>query len=112
LAIIHQYCSSLSVSFTASPFNSVYFLEPNITNLPQRALQSVHIDIPVPKPHIGSEKLPRNRKNVLQGKKGRNLEESNRGGSLSRMDRSNRCHVYRRNHYRVITHSMSMTEYE
>jgi len=33
------------------------------------------------------EKLPRNRKKRSQGKKGRTLQESNRGGSLSRMDR-------------------------
>jgi len=55
-----------------------------ITNLSQSALQSVHIDIPVPEPHIGSEKTP---KQPFTGKKGRNLQESNRGGSLSRMDR-------------------------
>jgi len=35
------------------------------------------------------EKLPRNRKeNLSQGKKRRSLQESNRGGSLSRMDRT------------------------
>jgi len=55
------------------------------------------------------EKLPRNRKKPSRGKKERNLQESNRGGSLSMMDRGNICHVYRRNHYRVTTHSMSMT---
>jgi len=30
-----------------------------ITNLSQSALQSVHIDIPVPEPHIGSGKTPK-----------------------------------------------------
>jgi len=39
---------------------------------------------------------------LSQGKKERNLQESNRGGSLSRMDRSKRCHVYRRNHYFLV----------
>jgi len=39
------------------------------------------------------EKLPNN---PSGGKKGRNLQESNRGGSLPRMDRCNRCNVYRR----------------
>jgi len=58
------------------------------------------------------EKIPRNGKKTFTGKKGRNLQESNRGGSLSRMNRSNRCHVYRMKHYRVTTHSMSMTVYE
>jgi len=39
-------------------FNSVYLYSPfsHITNLSQSALQSVHIDIPVPEPHIGSGK--------------------------------------------------------
>jgi len=41
---------------------------------------------------LDQEKLPRKRRKKLsQGKKGRNLQESNRGGSLSRMDRSNIC---------------------
>jgi len=31
----------------------------HITNLPQRALESVHIDIPVPEPHIGSGTTPK-----------------------------------------------------
>jgi len=58
---------------------------------------------------LHQEKLPRNRRRKkLQGKKGWNLQESIRGGSLSRMDRSNRWHVYRRSHYRVTTHSMSV----
>jgi len=30
-----------------------------ITNLPQSALQSVHIDIPDPEPHIGAGKTPK-----------------------------------------------------
>jgi len=34
-------------------------------------------------------------KNLSWGKKGRHLQESIRGGSLSRMDRCNRCHVFR-----------------
>jgi len=41
------------------------------------------------------EKLPKNRKKTFTGKKGRTLQESDRGGSLSRMDRSKRCHVTR-----------------
>jgi len=44
------------------------------------------------------EKLPiiKNNKNFHRGKKVRNLQESNRGGSLSRMDGINRRHVYNR----------------
>jgi len=42
------------------------------------------------------EKLPRNiKKSIKRGENGRTLQESNGGGSLSRMDRCNRCHVYR-----------------
>jgi len=42
------------------------------------------------------EKLPKNiEKNFHREEKGGNLQESNRGGSLSRMDRSKRCHVTR-----------------
>jgi len=42
-------------------FNSVYLYSPisQITNLSQSALQSVHIDIPAPKPHIGPGKTPK-----------------------------------------------------
>jgi len=42
-------------------FNRVYLYSPfsQITNLSQSSLQSVHIDIPVPKPHIGSGKTPK-----------------------------------------------------
>jgi len=42
-------------------FNSVYLYSPisQITNLSRSALQSVHIDIRVPKPHIGSGKTPK-----------------------------------------------------
>jgi len=70
-------------------FNSIQFILNNpisqITNVPQRALQSVHIDIP----DLTSEqeKLQKHRKNPFTGKKGRNLQQSNRGGSLSRRDR-------------------------
>jgi len=47
--------------------------------------------------------------NRIRKKKGRTLQESNGGGSLSRMDRCNRCNVTRRKHYRVTwTHSMNM----
>jgi len=76
-------------------FNPVYLYSPisHITNLSQSAFQSEHIDIPVPKPHIGAGKTP---KQPFTGEKGRHLQESNRGGSLSRMDRCNRCNVSRR----------------
>jgi len=42
-------------------FNSVYLYRPfsQITNLSQSASQSVHIDIPVPKPDIGLRKTPK-----------------------------------------------------
>jgi len=82
-----------------------------MSNLPQRGLQSVYIRHPWP---LTSHRIRKNSQktdtNLSQGEKGRNLHESNRGGSFSRMDRSNRCHVTRRNHYRVTTHSMWMTE--
>jgi len=49
-------------------------------------------DIPDLWPHIGSGKTPQKLKNAFTGKKkGRNLQESNRGGSLSRMDRRMSC---------------------
>jgi len=53
--------------------------------LSQRALQSVHIDILNFDLTSDQEKLPNN---PSLGKRGRNLQESNRGGSLSRMDRT------------------------
>jgi len=47
----------------ALTFNSIQFILycpfSQITNVPQRALQSVHIDIPVPESHIGSGKTPK-----------------------------------------------------
>jgi len=48
--------------------NSIYLYSPfsQITNLSQSALQSVHIDIPVPEPHIGSGTTP---KQPFTGKK-------------------------------------------
>jgi len=58
-------------------------------------------NIPVPGAHVASGKTPKKYKKPFTGKKGRNLQERNRGGSLSRMDRSNRCHVYRMKRYRV-----------
>jgi len=69
-------------------FNSVYLYSPfsQITKS-QSALQSVHIDIPDLWP-LTSHQIRNNSQITLQ--------ESNRGGSLSRMDRWNRCHVTRR----------------
>jgi len=111
LCFVPAWCS-------AAIFNSVYFVQPNITNLPTMALQSLHRRHPCPRT---SHRIRKNsqeiEKKLSEGKKGRNLQESNRGGSLSRMDRSKRCHVYRRkrchvyrkNHYRVTTHSMNIT---
>jgi len=82
-----------------------------ITNLPSRALQSVH------RRHLCPKTSHRIRKNSQEIEKktftGKKREETFRretGGSLSRMDRSNRCHVTRRNHYRVTAHSMNMTD--
>jgi len=96
-------------------FNSIQFIlySPlsKITNLPQRALQSVHIWQPCPRTSQRIRKISQEiEKNLSQEKKGRKLQESNRGESLSCMDRCNRYHVYRRNHYWVTTHSVSMTE--
>jgi len=43
-----------------------------ITNLPQRALQSVHIRHPCPaRPHNGSGKTPKKQKKPFTGKKGK-----------------------------------------
>jgi len=56
-------------------------------------LYNLYTDIPVPEPHIGSGKTP---KQPFTGeKKGRTLQESNRGGSLSKIDRCI-CNVCRR----------------
>jgi len=52
----------LSTTTNSLPsFNSVYLYSPisHITNLSRSALQSVHIDIPAPKPHIGPGKTPK-----------------------------------------------------
>jgi len=70
-------------------FNSVYCCPiSQFTNLPERALQSlqsVHIWHPWP---LTSHRIRRNsqeiEKKTFTGKKGWNLQESNRGGSLSR----------------------------
>jgi len=55
----------------AEAFNSIQFIlySPisQITNLPQKALQSVHI----PRSPSDQEKLPRNRNKLSQGKKGK-----------------------------------------
>jgi len=88
-------------------FDSIQFViyKPNITNyeLASEGLTiwthttSLTFDLTSDK-----GKLPRNSKKMtFMGKNGRNLEEIKRGGSLSRMDRSNTCHVTRRNHFRV-----------
>jgi len=82
--------------------DSVYFVKPNITNYKFASegfticthTTSLSQDLT-----SDQEKLPKNRKNPFTVKiKERNLQESNRGGSLSRMDRCNRYHVYRRKH--------------
>jgi len=68
----------------------VYFVHSKITNLPQRALQSVQTHTTSLTFDLTSdqEQLPRKRKKPFSGKKRRTLEESNRGQSLSRMDRT------------------------
>jgi len=97
-------------------FNSVYFVSPDITNykFPSAGFTtcthttSLTFDLT-----SDQEKLPRNifKKTFTREKRWRTLQESNRGGSLSRMDRSNRCHVTRMKRYRVTwTHSMNTTE--
>jgi len=49
-------------------------------------------------------------KTLSQGKKEINLQESNRGGSLSRMDRTMDVMCADEQCYRVTSHSMNMTE--
>jgi len=71
-------------------FNSIQFIlySPLLqnTNFPQRALQSVHIRHPWP---LTSHRIRKNSQEIekilSRGKKWRTLQESNRGGSLSRM---------------------------
>jgi len=72
-------------------FNSLHFIRSNIT---KKKCASAGFTICTHTTSLtfdltsDQEKLPQNRENkLLQGKKGRNLQESNRGGSLSRMDR-------------------------
>jgi len=79
-------------------------------NLSQRALLSVHVWHPWP---LTSHQIRKNseeiEKTLSQGKKWRNLQESNRGGSLSRMER--RIDVmWPEGIIRVTTRSMNMTE--
>jgi len=60
--IIYSYTATCPSELTNSiQFNSVYLYNPisQITNLSQSALQSVHIDIPAPKPRIGPGKTPK-----------------------------------------------------
>jgi len=54
-------------------------------------------DIPVPGPHIGSGKTPqKNRKNSFTGKKVKTtFRRTTEEDPSPRMDRSDRCHVYR-----------------
>jgi len=78
--------------------NSAYFVSLNITNYEFSSedfsicshTTSLTFDLTP-----DQEKLPR--KTLSGGNKRRTLQESNRGGSLSRMDLSNRCHVTRIN---------------
>jgi len=70
-----------------------------ITNLPQRALQSVHIDIPVPGPHIGSGKTP---KQPFTGKK--------RQETFRRATEEDSSPGWTEGQIRVKTHSLNMTE--
>jgi len=61
-------------------FHSIQFILyssfSQLTNVSQSALQSLHIDIPVPGPHIGSGTTPQKiEKTLSQRKKGRNLQE-------------------------------------
>jgi len=74
--------------------NSIQFILSSpisqITNVPQWALESVHIPFPslTFDLTLDQEKLPKNRKNPFTGKKGKKPSGKKRGGSLSRMDRT------------------------
>jgi len=58
------------------------------------------------------EKLQRNRKNPFMEKKGKTPSGEQQRRIPLQDGRMNRCHVTRRNHYRVTTHSMSLTVYK
>jgi len=71
-------------------------------------LQSVHIDIAVPEPHIGSGKTP---KQPFTGEKGK------KPSAEQQEDPSPRwtgviCNVYRRNHYTQIKTNNTINEYD
>jgi len=86
-------------------FNSVYFIEPNITHYKFSSegfticthTTSLTFDLT-----SDQEKLPRNREKKFTGlEKGKTPSgEQQRRIPLFRVDRSNRCHVTRMKHYR------------
>jgi len=65
-----------------------------ITNLSQRALQSVHIDVPDLWPQIGSGKTP---KQPFTGKKGKKHSGEQQRRIPLQDGQNNRCHVTRSN---------------
>jgi len=74
-------------------FYSVVFIQPNITNCEFSSEVSTICTHMTPWP-LTSHRIRENSQEIE--KTWRTLQESNRGGSVSRMDRSNRCHVTRR----------------
>jgi len=81
---------SVKLSVNSSQF-ILYSPISQITNSPPRALQSVRIRHPWP---LTSHRI-RKKSQITEKNRENSEEENNRGGSLSRMDRSNRCHVTR-----------------
>jgi len=96
--------TSISNCFWLVQFNSIQFILScpisQITNLPQRAFQSVHIRHAWPlTSHRIRKNSPKIEEKLSLGKKGKTPS----GEQQRRMDRSKRWHVTRRNHYRVTT---------
>jgi len=79
-----------------------------VKNLPQRALQSVWIRHPWP---LTSHRIRKNSTEKLSQEKKGNKPSGEQQRRIPLQDgQMNRCHVTRRNHYRVTTHSINMTD--
>jgi len=97
---LNSFRSLFVCSCQISQFNSVNFIQPNITNYKfasEGFAVCTHMDFT-----SDQEKLPKNRRKPFHGEKGK---KPSGGGSLSRMDRINGCHAYRINSITELQHS-------
>jgi len=110
---LQRFCQLFDLLIFLIQFNSVYLYSPisKIRNLPQRALQSIHIWHPWPRTsHQIRKNCQEIEKTLFTGKKVKKPSGEQQRTIPLQDGQKNRCHVTRRNHYRVTTQSMSMTE--